>query len=170
MRDELVVTVSELLSNPGSRRRLTFDQPVGGLKQELVRVEPDDPLHFDLLFEAVDGESVHVRGEISGRLVVTCRRCLNEASAPFKAEVSEVYRPTHDVWEEGYVVTDGKQVDLGVLTHEGVLLEMPINPTCREDCAGLCPSCGKDLNEGDCGCAPDEGDDRWGPLRDLLQG
>ena len=48
---------------------------------------------------------------------------------------------------------DGRRLDLGEQARETLLLEIPVAPHCREDCAGLCPRCGADLNEGPCGCA-----------------
>ena len=48
-----------------------------------------------------------------------------------------------------------------------LLVALPLKPLCREDCAGLCPQCGANLNEGPCGCEPDTEDDRWAALREL---
>ncbi|HVE91695.1 MAG TPA: DUF177 domain-containing protein [Actinomycetota bacterium] len=169
MRNRLALNVVELLKHPGTQRKLSFDEPVEDLALEMARVEPDEPLHFELTAEAVDGEAVYVRGSITGRYTVTCRRCLEEARSDFGVQVAEVYRPTHDVWEEGYEVQGGEMVDLGVVTRDGVLLELPANPLCREDCKGLCPQCGANLNAGTCDCISDEGDERWGPLRALLE-
>jgi uncharacterized protein len=47
---------------------------------------------------------------------------------------------------------DGRQLDLGGEARETLLLEIPIAPRCREDCRGLCPRCGADLNDGPCAC------------------
>ncbi len=168
MRNKLALNVVELLKHPGTQRKLSFDEPVEGLSLEMARVEPHEPLHFELTAEAVDGEAVYVRGSISGRYAVTCRRCLEDARHQFDVQVAEVYRPEHDVWEEGYEVTGGETIDLTVITRDGVLLELPANPLCREDCKGLCPQCGANLNDGPCDCVAEQGDHRWGPLRDLL--
>ena len=48
------------------------------------------------------------------------------------------------------------------------MLELPIKYVCSEDCAGLCVTCGKNLNDGDCGCKEEEGDPRWGVLKGLM--
>ncbi len=56
------------------------------------------------------------------------------------------------------------QVDLELVSREAILLDLPLAPLCREDCAGLCPTCGIDLNEGACDCAPSTADPRWSAL------
>ena len=168
MRDRLVINVTELLQHPGTQRKLSFDEAVEDLAVELARVEPTEPLHYELALEAVDGESVHVRGKVSGEYVATCRRCLTETRVPFTVEMSDVYRPESDVWEEGYVV-EGQTVDLHGMVRDNVMLAMPEFPLCRADCLGLCSSCGANLNQRPCTCTSDVTSDRWSALKALLE-
>jgi uncharacterized protein len=60
-------------------------------------------------------------------------------------------------------------IDLAPLVREAIMLELPLAPVCSPDCQGLCPTCGADLNDGPCGCAPTSGDPRWAAL-DVLRG
>lgn len=162
----LLVDVRELLESPGSRRALAFAAPVPGLATgaaALVGVRGD--LGFDLVLEAIDG-GILVQGTIACEYVASCGRCLREIRRPLEVRVGELYRPAGSVWEEGYVINEAT-IDLERVVRDNVGLEMPLNPLCRPDCAGLCPRCGADLNEGSCGCPPDEGDPRWSALRDL---
>lgn len=63
---------------------------------------------------------------------------------------------------------DGRQIDLGGIVREQILLALPIDaPLCREDCKGLCPSCGKDLNQAECGCERKPKDPRWAALESI---
>ena len=66
-----------------------------------------------------------------------------------------------------YIVVDDFRLDLDSLVLEDVFLAMPFRFLCREDCKGLCPVCGADLNEGSCGCRP-SADPRWDALKDLF--
>ncbi|HJV09433.1 MAG TPA: DUF177 domain-containing protein, partial [Acidimicrobiales bacterium] len=68
----------------------------------------------------------------------------------------ESYRLGHD------------SVDLEPLVREALVLDLPLAPLCEEDCRGLCPTCGADLNLGDCDCPPAETDSRWAAL-DVLR-
>jgi uncharacterized protein len=164
----LTVNVHELLEHPGSRKHFSFDAPVEGLSNELVRVPTDPPLHFELMLEAIDEGGILVRGSISGEYVVSCRRCLDEVRRPFRVEVAEVYRqPGSGVWEEGFVV-DQERLDLRPAVRDNVVLDMPLYPVCRDDCAGLCSRCGTNLNRGDCACPAEAPDERWSELKGLL--
>ena len=65
---------------------------------------------------------------------------------------------------------DGERLDLGDVVREQLFLSLPLKRLCREDCRGLCPTCGKNLNTGACGCPPPEEpeDPRLSPLRGLI--
>ena len=64
-------------------------------------------------------------------------------------------------------VYGGKSIDLSPAVREQILLALPPSPLCTEDCKGLCPTCGKDLNEGDCGHRPANVDPRWQALKTI---
>jgi uncharacterized protein len=61
----------------------------------------------------------------------------------------------------------GDEIDLSELLRESLLLELPMRPLCSDDCVGLCSVCGKNLNQGPCGCVHDDVDPRWAVLKDL---
>lgn len=153
----------QLLETPGVRRSVVLEARVPDLEAGLVGVR--DEMRFDLVLEAIDG-GILVQGDVKGSFTGSCRRCLGPLDLPFEVRVAEVYRPAGEVWEEGYVIKDGT-IDLDRMTRDTVGLELPLSPLCRPDCAGLCPRCGADLNEGPCGCPTDEGDPRWSALREL---
>jgi uncharacterized protein len=73
----------------------------------------------------------------------------------------------------GVVELAGDTLDTEPCVAEQVVLELPTHPLCRDECAGLCPRCGRNLNDGACGCAPPDPDPRWGALaalRDKMDG
>jgi uncharacterized protein len=158
----LVVDVLELLESPGSRKRLSFSAPVPELDAGLSHAGPE--VDFDLVAEAIDG-GVWVKGTVSGRYQAECRRCLAEVDRPFRFEAAELYRPAGEAWEEGYVIKE-TSLDLGPLVRDTVLLNLPHDPVCRDDCAGLCPVCGRNLNDEPHAHEP-QTDARWSALKDL---
>lgn len=117
------------------------------------------------------------QGSIRATLEIDCTRCL----VPVKRELDLVFnvdfvakemlpetKETH--LEESDLDTDvleGNQLDLVDLVREQILLNLPETVLCREECKGICPTCGKDLNEGECGCGDEETDPRWSALKDL---
>lgn len=105
--------------------------------------------------------STLVRGE--------CRRCLVPVVVPVNAVVGALFTSEADALEdpEAYgLPAHATEIDLGPAVREELVLAAPRYVECRADCRGLCPRCGKDLNAGPCGCAP-EPDPRWRALADL---
>ncbi|QZA33450.1 DUF177 domain-containing protein [Hydrogenibacillus sp. N12] len=72
--------------------------------------------------------------------------------------------------DPGVEVVAKAEIDVGRVLQDLAIVHLPWAPICRPDCAGLCPTCGKDLNEGPCGCEPETIDPRWLALRTLWDG
>ncbi len=105
--------------------------------------------------------------EVSG----PCHRCLGAATIalPVSAQEYHALHPEPGAEEEmtsPYYSDDA--IDTERMASDAVILAMPLQVLCREDCLGLCPGCGADLNAGPCQCPPEEPDGRWAVLRDLL--
>lgn len=120
------------------------------------------------------GYDVVVRGTLVGMADLPCRRCLAPVPARFDEEVTFLFRagldPREAEAQETYVLPlRERTLDLTDAVREHVLLGLPRYAVCDEACRGFCSQCGKNLNEGACGCASGEVDDRWAPLRRLAQ-
>lgn len=131
-----LVNVVELRRVVGNRRRVEFDDELDGLALPSVRVRVGSSLHMDLELESMSG-GVDVRGTIDGAWDGECRRCLEPVRGELHVDVDEVYEdnPTEG---ETYPV-DGDHVDLEPMVRELALLALPINPLCRDECAGPDP-------------------------------
>ncbi|MGH9124062.1 MAG: YceD family protein [Acidimicrobiales bacterium] len=164
-----IVNLAALRVTPGTRHHLVRSGPLSGLAITSSAVPAGAPVTVDADLEIVDG-GVVVTGTVSGPWVGECRRCLRPVSGQLAATVREVYEraPRSHGDEHGdeidtYPLT-GDVVDLAPLARDAVFLELPLAPLCRDDCAGLCPTCGADLAEGPCGCAPTTGHAGWSAL------
>ena len=117
------------------------------------------------------GSQYHVHGEVRGTRTGECDRCLCETRADVSARFESVFSITDgDPEEEGIIPLGGEGNDI-VLDGEirqALRLQIPMKNLCREDCRGLCPTCGADLNVEECNCAPADIDPRWSKLRGLL--
>lgn len=99
---------------------------------------------------------------------VICSRCAEEFSKDFSVKVehtlvSELQNEDND----GFYLVEDKQLDLDALICEDIILSLPFVFLCKEDCKGICPQCGKNLNDGECGCKPCI-DPRMAALLELL--
>ncbi len=155
------VNVAGIRRTPGSRRRERCQGPIAGLEVSASGVPHQADVVVDVVLESVPG-GVVARGTVSAPWRGACRRCLDEATGEVGAEVLELFEEDHEP-EETYPLL-GDRLDLEPLARDAVLLGLPLAPLCREECRGLCPACGANLNEGDCACEPGAKDPRWAAL------
>ncbi|MFC1950618.1 DUF177 domain-containing protein [Chloroflexota bacterium] len=118
-----------------------------------------------------------VKGELQTEVAVTCSRCLSLFSYPLTLNIEEEYFPSTDVIsgtslslpeEPGCFIIDEHHIlDLTEAIRQYALLTISMKPLCREDCTGLCPKCGHNLNQGSCDCLPREVGSHWSELSKL---
>jgi uncharacterized protein len=111
-------------------------------------------------------------------LALTCDRCLKEFEQPMHVTFEEQFYPTVDIIsglplkpideEEIFPINDHHEIDLTEAIRQNTLTKLPMVTLCREDCKGLCPQCGHDLNLGPCDCPP-EVDERLSVFEQLLR-
>lgn len=103
-------------------------------------------------------------------LDVVCDRCLKPLTHPREMKFSHIVVPSLNREDNGeFIVVPDAMLDLAELVVSDILLGIPTSIVCDEGCKGLCPKCGKNLNEGPCGCDLTIKDPRLDVLRDLLQ-
>ena len=108
-----------------------------------------------------NGERITVRGRVRAAAWLECFRCLRgfelTLDVPFEVFAEKSGKGSHrdevELERDDYMMFhDGRKLDLSGQVREALLLELPIAPHCRENCEGLCPKCGADLNDGPCAC------------------
>jgi uncharacterized protein len=155
------------------RRRLPID----------ADVPPDDPMWTGagITFAtplavsgtaSLRGADVVVRLRLIGEAAAECRRCLAPVALPIDEEVEVEYRSGLSEVEaeaaEVYALPEkAREVDLAPAVREHTLLAVPQYVTCAEGCRGLCPRCGAERTEAECGCHEEVADPRWAALRRL---
>jgi uncharacterized protein len=129
---------------------------------------PASPLRVTGRLSAAGSGRFYWHGKIEGDLALPCRRCLADTSVHVQDESHVIFaEPGTDETDDPDVqVLDERSnvIDLRPTVREQWLLNAPAFAQCREDCKGICPTCGKDLNEGPCNC-PATRDARWDALR-----
>jgi uncharacterized protein len=160
--------------------------PVG---TSLVNDFHEEDIQLDDDIEVVGPIDGHVRmrrtnqgllvdGWVELTLELSCNRCLKTFEQPMHVNFEEQFYPTVDVItglpldpfdeDEIFPIDAHHEVDLTEAVRQNVLLALPMVTICQEDCKGLCPQCGQDLNLGSCECKP-EMDARLSVLKQLLQ-
>jgi uncharacterized protein len=124
------------------------------------------------------GPRVHVSGRLSARLQVECDRCLKAVELPVDSRFRLEYVTAEDYQAQQAVelsekdldlsVFDGEVIEIDELVAEELLLAVPDQVLCDNNCKGLCPVCGVDRNSIDCECQTAEVDSRWAGLKQLI--
>lgn len=129
---------------------------------------PAKPIRVTGRLSAAGAGRFYWHGVVEGDIVLPCRRCLAEASVHVRDESHVIFAEagSDETDDPDVQVLDERslQIDLRPTVREQWLLNAPSFALCREECKGLCPTCGRDLNEGSCEC-PRTGDSRWDALR-----
>lgn len=137
---------------------------LGGVKPFCAPVEIQGELNGS-------ADSVELRGKAVYQLTMPCDRCFEPTTQKRETEFFHILvRELSDEEDEDgeFVVVPDDQLDLDQLLTEDILLDLPSKFLCSPDCKGLCPICGKNLNQGDCGCEKDTVDPRLAILKELL--
>lgn len=141
---DLRFVVSDLIGRPGERRRQTA---AVNLALSVGDSVVDGLASVEVLFEGVD-DGLLARFEVVTTVRLTCTRCLAEWEEPLHVSSTQLFGEQPD--EDGYALGRDDSVDLSGPVRDEVALAIPVRPLCRPDCAGLCPTCGTDLNEDPC--------------------
>ncbi len=162
MANPLRVNAFDLLRRPGTQKDYQLHLPLLDLDvQGDDRFDDEAVVDVELHLESLN-DSIVVDGRVSVPWHGTCRRCLEPTQGVSVSEVHELYQRTITDPDAFEIV--GDQLDLRPIVRELVLLDAPATPLCRPDCAGLCPTCGTNLNESTCACGPVPADPRWAAL------
>ena len=159
------IAVYDLMHRPGEMREKTLDvSEPEGFGNAVIGVRQGSNVHVDARLESLhDGilASVSVRTEAEGE----CVRCLTDVKVPIEVEFQELFAYSFDEAFD-YMVHDD-HFDLEPVVRDAVVLSLPFQPVCQEDCLGLCPECGVRLldNPGHEHEAPV--DPRWAALSEL---
>jgi uncharacterized protein len=182
--DPWLVPVTALRRNPGSQRHELRVGSLGELRVAGTWVPADAEVSIDVVLTSIDG-GIEAAGTVTAPWQAECRRCLRPVVGELVAEVRELYAPVgalHHAGSHGAAPApvepdeDDEEtyplgpdhLDLAPLGRDAILLGLPLAPLCRDDCAGLCPICGAERAEVDCGCVEAVTDPRWAAL-DVLR-
>ena len=161
----LRVVVSDLVRNPGNARPFRSEVAID-YAADLARLPSGAPVYADLLLRGISG-GLMVDGTVAFTADLSCHRCLKTWRSEDSRRILQLVEDPAD--EDAEYALDGDEVDLEPLIRDEVILALPLAPLCREDCVGLCPVCGADLNTDACPGHAEESPSPFAGLRDLLE-
>jgi len=179
----MFIEIQELEQHP-----IDFEEEVApgvlDLGQDLRQIAPLYTKGRAQLVEEQHGKhqivkDIRVDGSLETQFELTCARCLDPVIQDVSHKFDLLYRPQGaDAGREELSVTSaeaevsyyqGEGLLLEDVLREQVLLALPLKAICRDDCKGLCPHCGKNLNVEQCACAEPVEDPRWRAMKDIRE-
>lgn len=148
--------------------RIDYSEDFNYLVKDLSEVLAISPVTVKVKASKITG-IYNVKGEVSTTLEMKCSRCLNLFQYNLESDFEELFIPNDvevNLGEENDEVNimDSDEIDLTKIVEETVILSIPYVPVCDEDCKGLCPSCGINLNKEHCNCKIEKIDPRLADL------
>jgi uncharacterized protein len=158
------INVAQLLKEPtGSSRSFQIDESLGtddinSVKGELTLIRTN--------------RGIMAKAEMTAGVTGICSRCLKPIDYEVNYDFNEECLPRVSTSEglsapeqaDNINIDESHMLDLSEIIRQYTLLTMPVKPLCRPDCAGICPSCGHNLNQGPCQCPSHDHDQRWSKL------
>ncbi len=172
----MIFNVAQLMKSPvGTALNYDIDEEDVQLDEDLKVI---GPIIGHVRLRRIN-QGLLADGWVDLTLEFECTRCLKQFEQQMHVPFEERFYPTLDVvtgvaltppddGEDAFPIDAHHLIDLTETVRQHVLLDIPMVTLCKEDCAGLCPQCGKDLNQGPCTCQP-EVDARLSVLQSLLQ-
>ena len=180
---ELEFNVAQLMKEPvGAHRSYEFVEPSLLLSEPINEDDAELAAHNvrgRVKFTRLNGR-LRAEGQARAEVTLRCSRCLEDFQTSVQTPLDEMFMQTYDVTSglpmqhgEGedvdiFTIDRNHIVDLSEVIRQTLLVSLPLQPLCRETCAGLCPQCGKNWNDGPCDCPTETVDPRFSALASLL--
>ncbi len=162
----MILDLEPIFNNEGLVKEINYELDLSG--EELNAVKPfTTPVRVSGTVSNSTG-IVELKAKAEAVLELDCDRCAKPIKVPVTTDINHtLVTSLNDETNDELVLVNELRFELDELVTEDVFLELPVKFLCREDCKGICPKCGKDLNDGECSCEK-EIDPRLAVLKQLM--
>ncbi len=170
----MIVNISEILSTPKKSEHYSIpvDMEAFVMGGEHYPFRSKAPV--TLTIANMGNREIAITGHIEVELLIPCARCLEDVPTTFSLDIDKTIDlkksdedRINDLDETCYI--DHSSLDVDLLVSNEILIHFPMKTLCREDCKGICPKCGQNLNLGECGCDRESLDPRMSAIRDIFK-
>lgn len=170
----MLMNLTEVLTTEGKteEKRIDMEMTSFSYQGSVFRIQEQTPLTLKLSNRGNGKASIE--GQMSLRLILPCDRCLKDVTTSIELSFDrQVNAPDRieelseeELDEQNFM--EGYQLDVDILINNEILLNWPMKVLCRDNCAGICKVCGKDLNTGQCECDTFVPDPRMAKIKDIF--
>lgn len=168
----MLVNITDVLSSEGKENILSTMWETDRFVCQLGTFPVSKKEPVEIVLSNISDGKARLRGKCSFTFTVPCDRCLKDVEVPltfsFEREVFAPDKVDAESLEDDDNIMDGYQLDVDKLLYNEILMNWPMKVLCKPDCKGICKKCGKDLNEGDCGCDTFVPDPRMAAIKEIF--
>lgn len=145
------IDITGIAGKHGASVKVSRDINPLDLEHEILGIELLENISFNCVLTYYSGD-ILMTGEVSGKYRASCHRCLQEIFGEYNLSINEKFVMSSENMDYESYIYEGHYVDLTSPLIDNILLSFPSVVLCKEDCKGLCPVCGNNLNEDICTC------------------
>ena len=160
------INIASVLRNDGASKEFTGNVELGNLEYMGSTLSFEEPLKVNGKVYSIGG-ALEISADITGEYTSVCSRCGKPVSAEISAQLFESIDSEFSEIDEECITVSGNVIDISGSIDACIFDELPMQPLCMEECKGLCPVCGIDLNENECNCDDTVYDPRFAIFRNL---
>lgn len=165
----MIIDLSEIIKNDSIKINLDSDISFEQVEFMGESFQFEKPLHIKGTI-VNNTKSLELNAEVEGEMGVCCARCREPLTVRVEFGVKEVIMQNAEgIDDEDVIVIDGEKIDIAEVVLNNFLMNVSGKYLCHDDCKGLCPKCGINLNKGECNCSDDDIDPRWAKLAEIMK-
>ena len=170
----MLINLTDVFTSEGKVTQIQVDLEMETYTYQHVAYTITDKTPINLTFSNAGNGKTHMEGSVKLTMMLSCDRCLKDVEQEFALSFTEdllspeAVDETAEEWEEGRDFMEGYSINIEDLISNEILINWPTKVLCSEACKGICKQCGKDLNEGDCGCDTFVPDPRMAVIKDIF--
>lgn len=170
----MLINLTDVFTSEGKVKKITVPRKEKYFSYMGSRYPVNGNAEISLTMTNIGIGRALVEGRFDAALTIPCDRCLQDVEVPVAVSFAyQVVSPDREIdasEEEEQNFMSGYELDSEALINNEILMNMPVKVLCREECRGICPVCGQNLNEGECGCDRFVPDPRMAAIKDIFNG
>ncbi len=166
----MILDLSDIIKNDTDAMAVSCEIDLSGVEFMGEDFLFSSPLHMEGVLRN-NTKNLELKAVITGKMQVRCARCAKPFETDVNFKLSEILlREDGEISPDSdAVVFSGYSVDLTEIVTNNFFMNVSGRYLCKDDCKGLCPICGSDLNEGECTCNNEQIDPRWAKLAEIMK-
>ncbi|MBQ8591492.1 MAG: DUF177 domain-containing protein [Lachnospiraceae bacterium] len=170
----MLINLTDVFSSEGKVVQMQVDLEMVTYENQHVTYTITDKTPISVTFSNTGNGKAHMEGHVKLTMILSCDRCLKDVIHEFDLSFTEelvspeVSDDLSEDMEDGRDFMEGYSINIEDLISNEILINWPTKVLCSEVCKGICKQCGKDLNEGECGCDTFVPDPRMAVIKDIF--